>query len=728
MLKQRRKFVSLIAAVTMAIGLLPINSIKVNADINVGEKTTIQILATTDVHGKFKNYEYATISEAAGGMNQVAKVVSDARLENKNTLVIDNGDTIQGNYNHLFLTQEYLSNNTNPMVLSLNEIGYDSFTLGNHEFNYGMGILDTIVDQVENGGTSVLCANLYKDGQRVFSPYLIKEYDGVRVAVIGVVTNHITRWDAEKLVGYEPTNPALEVQKVISELKENNLADLYVVSAHVGLNEEYGDGDGATTIAELNPEISLIVAGHSHQTIESEIVNGVLITQPKNNGQGVAKVEIEVEKTEDGVNVVEKNVEHVSLSKTSEVDADLNNKLEEAHQIALSDANSVIGKLVGNNLAEENEIQGIPQSFVNDQGVTDLINEVQLYYSDKQLSDAGINTEDGYHVSGAAMLSASSNLYSGDISKAGLANIYKFDNKLYTIKTTGKQLKKYLEWSAQFYNTFNEGDLTISFDSSFASYKYDMLAGISYEINVSKEVGERIENLKFNDGKIVEDEDVVYLTVNDYRYSSNLVPLFDEGEHEKIYESTNDSLSDIRDMIADYIINVKGGAIERNVDNNWSLTGIKYNNDLRNEVIKLINDGTLTLEKSYGIVSTSLTFEEVERQLTEAGLSDKLEELRSLYEAKDEVEGEEEEEEKDPSEKPEIDVEDSEDKEESDTVVDEEKDEIIVDGENNNDINSDNENELPNTGDKVSFVVVLVSASAILALGALLLKEKNKVA
>ena len=77
-----------------------------------------------------------------------------------------------------------------------------------------------------------------------------------------------------------------------------------------------------------------------------------------------------------------------------------------------------------------------------------------------------------------------------------------------------------------------------------------MLRGVKYDINISKSCRNRIENLFFNDGKAVADTDVVYLTANDYRYSSNLAPIFDAGEHKKIYESTNDTLSDIRDMIA----------------------------------------------------------------------------------------------------------------------------------------------------------------------------------
>lgn len=594
------------------------------------ENVKIQVLATTDLHGKFLNYDYATMSSSHGGLNQVATIVKNEMNSNPNTIVVDNGDTIQGNYNHLFLTDEFLKDNINPMVYAMNKIGYTSFSLGNHEFNYGMNTLNKIAEQAKAGGTAVLCANLYKDGARVFEPYTIETVGGVRVAIIGVVTNHITRWDADKLEGYTPTNPAEEVQKVMTEIKDK--ADVFVVTSHMGLTSEYGDGDSATDIANLNPEVDVIIAGHSHSEIKQDIVNGVLITQPKNNGQGVSKAVIELEKTEAGVKVVNKSSSVIAIDKNNLVDEDatLTSELKKYDDIARADALKVIGKLDGENLSEADEVKGIPQSFVNDQGVTDLINEVQLYYSDQHLKSLGIDTSKIHHVSGAAMLSATANLESGDITKADLANIYKFDNKLYTIKTTGKQLKKYLEWTATLYNTFEKGDLTISFNKDFASYKYDMLSGVAYELNISKPVGNRVENLKFSDGKAVADTDEIYLTVNDYRYSSNLAPMFDEGEHTKVYESTNDSLSDIRDMIARYITEVNGGTITRKVDGNWKLTGVEYNDELRAEVIKLINDGTLTQELSYGIVSNALNWKEVSSQLTVAGMTEKLTELTKL--------------------------------------------------------------------------------------------------
>ncbi len=621
---------ALIIALTF---VLPTNVLSAFADetTETSSKTTkIQVLSTTDLHGKFINYDYATMSSAAGGLNQIATVVKDEINNNPNTIVVDNGDTIQGNYNHLFLTEEYLDSDLNPMILGLNSIGYTSFSLGNHEFNYGMTVLNKLAEQAKAGDTAVLCANLYKGEDRVFDPYTIKTVDGIRVAIIGVVTNNITRWDADKLVGYTPTNPAEEVQKVISEIKGKDEADIFIVTSHMGIESEYGNGDSATDIANLNPELSMIVAGHSHKTNEMETVNGVLITQPTNNGQGVSKAVLEVEKTAEGVKVVNKSSSVIKIAKNSPIDSELTDKLQQYDDLAKADATKTIGKLVGPDLAEADEVKGIPESFVSDQGVTDLINEVQLYYSNQHLKSLGIDTSKVHHVSGAAMLSATSNLKSGSITKADLANIYKFDNKLYTIETNGKQLKKYIEWTAALYNTFVDGDLTISFNPGFASYKYDMLSGISYDLNISKEVGSRLENLKFNDGKTVEDTDVIYLTVNDYRYSSNLAPMFDEGEHNKIYESTNDSLSDIRDMIADYIVNVNSGEITRKVDGNWKLTGIEYNEILRAEIVKLINDGTLEQVVNYGIVSEALTWDDVVSQLTTKNETEILKKLELL--------------------------------------------------------------------------------------------------
>lgn len=629
--KRQRKLTALFTAFLLLFTLVMPNNFKLaygddnsgagtGATQTTGGTTQIQIFGTTDLHGKFDNYNYPIDATEAGGLTQISEVIEAGRATNSNTIVVDNGDAIQGNYNHLFTTKEY--EGRNPMGIGFTKIKYDAVSLGNHEFNFGMDYLNKYVEQVGNG----ICANLYKDDKRVFDAFVMKEVAGIKVAIIGVVSPHITKWDGDKLQDYTPTNPAEEVAKVIAEIKKSeNKADLYIVSAHVGLTSEYGNGDSATDIANANPEVSLILAGHSHATIPGKDgkdvkVNKALIIQPTNAGKAVAKATLEVEKDTDGkYSVVSSKSEIIKLMDNSPVDEELVALLKPYHDTAIADARSVIGTL-DKDLADANEFKFVPQSFASDQGVTDLINEVQLYYSNKHLESKGIDPSKVHRVSAAAMLSATANMKAGDITKAGVAQIYKFDNTLYTVKTNIKELKKYMEWTAGFYNTFKSGDLNISFNKDMKDYNYDMFAGINYEINIANDAEKRIENITYADGTAAKDEDVIYLTVNNYRYNTQLKGIFEAGQFELIYESTNDQLSAVRDMITDYIINVKDGKLLRNVDNNWKLTGAKYPMTLRAKVIELINKGVIPVtDNGYGVTNTSLNWNNMIENIASSG-------------------------------------------------------------------------------------------------------------
>lgn len=488
MLKKVRdkKFTALAVATSMIFGIAtPLTTVKATENLapeNLEKKgeeaslekegdVTIQILGTSDLHGRFMNYEYARNQKSDGGLNQISTLVNEARNENPNTIVVDNGDTIQGNFNHLF------KNGPNPMVMGMNAIGYDVFSLGNHEFNYGMDNLNDVVSQA-NDNLDVLCANLYKDGKRVYEGYTTREIEGVEVALIGVVSPHIMKWDSENLKGYEAKNPAEEVGFVIDEIENRpeGGADVYAVVSHVGLESEYGNGDSARAIAEMNPEVSAIVAGHSHTNVPEEKINNAVISQPTSNGQMVSKIELTVRKNGEKVEVVDKKSKLLSTKGVAE-DQKINDLLADFHNTAIADATAPVGEMVGGNLADKNEIKEIPQSLVEDQGITDFINEVQLYNSRKHLESKNINPDEVYMVSGAALFSASSNLYEGNISKADISNIYRYDNKLYTIKTNGKQLKKYMEKNGEYYNTYKDGDLTVSFNEDVRMYLYDMFDG-----------------------------------------------------------------------------------------------------------------------------------------------------------------------------------------------------------------------------------------------------------
>ena len=592
-----KRFLASVAAFTFIIANLPMNLVKATAD-ELSTKT-IQILATTDLHGKYVPYDYARATTSYGGLSQVSTLVKQQRAINPNTVLVDNGDTIQGNYNHLFLNEE-----KNPMMLAIKEIGYDSLSLGNHEFNFGMDKLFNITSQIKDN-VKVLCANLYKDNKRVFDAYTIKELpNGIKVATIGVVTPFIDKWDGPNLAGYTPTNPTEEVARVITEIKEKGGADVYVVTAHMGFNGEYGRGDSAKELAEKNPDVDVVIMGHSHEANVNKTAGNAILIQPTNNAGSLGKVEINLQPDgNNGYKITNKAGSFIAINKDVAEDENLSKPLSYYDQKAKKDASIVIGKLEGPSLADKNEIADIPESLVRDQGITDFVNEVQLYNSKKHLEAKGIAINSGYQVSAAALFDSGSNMLSGDIKKSDVSNIYKYDNKLYTIKTNGKQLKRFMEWTSSIYNTFNPGDLTVSLNPNIRLYQYDMFNGISYDINIAKAAGSRIENVKFQkDGKVVDDNDVVYLSVNNYRYDSVLNastnPVFEPGTHEKIYDTNNDSISDMRDLITDYIINVKGGKISRNIDNNWKLTGVSYDETLRKEVVKLVNDGALKIPVS----------------------------------------------------------------------------------------------------------------------------------
>lgn len=558
-----------------------------SGNIYAAEKEkVIQIVATADTHGSFYPWTYATDSERAdGGLTKIATVVKELKAQNPNTILIDNGDTLQGNSNQIFFEK----NEVNPMLAAFNAMGYTTMTLGNHEFNYGVETLEKNMSGLKN--TTVLCGNVYKpNGERLGKPYEIVECDGVKVAIIGMVTPHIMKWDAGNLKGYKVTSPYEETKAAIKEIQSKKLADVMIASVHMGLEGEYGD-DSAAELAKKCPELSAIVAGHAHSKIEQEIVNNIPITEPGSDASNVSVITLTLE----GNKVKSATTKLVSV-KDAKPDTEMDQLLAPYHKEALEDAHTVIGKLEGGALIPEATLPGVNQGQLEDNALVDLILEVQMYYGEK----SGKIPADAHHVSGAAIFSSTANAQPGDIKRADTSNIYKYDNTLKVLKMTGKDLKKYMEWSANYYNTFKAGDLNVSFNQDVRIYNYDMFGGVNYDVNISKEAGSRIENLKYTDGTAVKDTDVIYLTVNNYRCDSVLLAnLFKDNKNvELVYDNSTETVSTIRELIGQYIQKVKGGVIKPNCDHNWKLTGCEIDSEKQAVMVQLLKEGKLTLPTS----------------------------------------------------------------------------------------------------------------------------------
>ena len=541
----------------------------------------IQILATSDLHGKFYPYDYAINEESkSGSLTQIATAVKKYRTDN--TIIVDVGDTIQDNYSEMFFKDKI-----HPMMLAMNEIGYDIWAIGNHEFNYGVENLKNIMKQ---STSKVLIGNLYNpDGTSFADSYTIIEKDGVKIGVIGMCTPNITKWDSVNLKDYIVTDPVEETKKIVKDLRDK--VDVLIATVHMGEENEYDvPNSGANDLANACPELDLIIAAHEHKLVEETYVNNVLIVENKSSGATMSKVNIIVEKDKSGCKIVDRKAESIKISEY-ESDKELSKKLAPYNERAKREANIIIGELVGGNLVLENEIAEIPQAQIEPTSLIDLINEVQMYYTDAQ-------------VSSAALFNIDANLEPGKIKKSDTSLIYKYGNTLYKVQMTGKQLKKYMEWSANYYNTYNPKDLTISFNENVRGFNYDMFSGVDYQIDISEKPGNRIKNLKWTKtGKEVKDDEVFVIAVNNYRVNTHLLSygeIYKEGEElPKVLEiDVNGKIGGVRELIGDYIKNVKGGKITPNNPKNWEIIGNNWDEEKHKKAVQMIREGKIKIPSS----------------------------------------------------------------------------------------------------------------------------------
>ena len=546
----------------------------------------LQILATSDTHGRFLPWDYAANkADTSGSVAQQAAAIAQRRTPS--TIVVDAGDTIQGNSAELFLQDEM-----HPMSAGMNAIGYDVWVTGNHEFNFGMDTLKRVIAQQK---AKVLVGNVYApDGTPLADGYTILNKQGVKVGVIGMVTPNITRWDSKNLEGWTVTNPVDECRKLTKQLRGQ--VDVLLGVMHMDPESEYGVyGSGARDLAEACPEFDVIVAAHGHRSVPGEMINGVLVVENSGNASTLSEIHLQLKRKWDGGWSIDQRTSEIVSMKDLPADAALSQQLAGYDARAKADAETLIGELRGGNMAPENDVVNIPQPMVQDTALLDFINEVQMYYT-------------GAKVSATALTSMTSQMKEGPIRKCDTASIYTYQNTLYKLEMNGAQLRSFMEWSAGFFKTWVPGDLTVAFDPSTRYYLYDAFEGVNYEIDVSQEPGGRIRNLTWPDGSPVRDEEVFTVAVNNYRATTQLLiaaDIFAPGEPlPKLLEiDVRGELGGIRELLADYIRTVKGGVIQPKVNNNWKLVGTNWDEAKRAQALKLLAEGKMPLPGS----STSRT-------------------------------------------------------------------------------------------------------------------------
>ncbi|EGQ9891784.1 bifunctional UDP-sugar hydrolase/5'-nucleotidase [Vibrio cholerae] len=554
-----------------------------------GDIHNVTILGTSDLHGHFMPWDYSADKlNLSGSLSQIATKVKTIRQEQPNVILVDAGDTIQGNFVETFKDEAI-----DPMMLGFNEMKYDVWVLGNHEFDFGLKVLNRSLTQFK--GRS-LAGNIQRPDGNLFLPgYTIIERGGIKIGVIGMDTpmTQVFAEGTNRLEGMTFTNPTLEVQKIIKQIDPQ--VDAIVLVAHMGIeNENDITNTGVTDIANGNPELDAIVAGHMHTLIDKAVVNGVIITEPDKYGRALSRIDLQFEEQNGKFTLINKDSLTYKIKDITS-DSKMESLYEPYHKRLREMANREIAQLSGVNLVPENEIRGIPQVHVQDTGISALFQEASFFYAPKA------------NVIALQIDNDNAKLDVGSIKAKDIAYNYQYAGGEITVyQMTGKELKQYMEWSAGYFNSVKPGDVTYSFNPERRASKYstnDFFAGVTYTIDLTQPAGERITDLKFADGTPVKDNSEIRLGMNSYRMGhltkkggvlegQQFPVLFDtEAEY-------GEEQGTIRNLTIRYLTEQKQGKYEGKPMQRWKLSGLEGFEKEREIVKELINSGKMDVPAS----------------------------------------------------------------------------------------------------------------------------------
>ena len=513
----------------------------------------ITIMSTTDLHGNIFPVDYYTNKADQRGLAKAATIIKRARAENPNTLLIDSGDTIQGTPLVYYHNKK---NNTppDPMMLSMNALKYDAMTVGNHEYNFGLQVLEKARREAK---FPWLSANTYRTGtnETAYDPFIIKEVGGVRIGIIGLTTPGIPNWEnKQNYAGLEFRDPVSEARKWTNVLRRQRGVDLVVIAMHMGLEEDLSTGkinpsqvpneNAAVRIAREVSGVDVIFMGHTHREVPAVVINGVLLTQANAWARHVARADVYMEKSSAGRwRIVAKAARTIPITMQTEIDQEIAQIAEPYDRETQAWLNRVIGESSAELSARDAQFK--------DSAILDLIQRVQL---DMGKAD----------VSMVASFNQQARIPRGQITVRDIAGLYVYENTLVVIEVTGQQLKDALEHSAKYFKTYvpnkSAADLV---DEKIPGYNFDIAEGVTYDLDISKPVGERIQNLRFR-GQPVLPTQKLRLATNNYRVNG--------GGGYTMYKDApvvSRSSEEIREMIIDWVEEHR--RIPSEPTNNWRL-------------------------------------------------------------------------------------------------------------------------------------------------------------
>lgn len=484
----------------------------------------LAIYQTSDLHGHIYPTNY--VSQQALGLLMAASFIHADEKRYDASLKIDCGDLIQGSLmSHFIHKQAYREN---VITKGMEAIGYDVYVLGNHEFNYGLNYLKTAYQPIAH---KLLNANI--EGLPLQSkPYTIFQYENFRVACIGLTTAFIPNWEQQQNIeGITFHDPVAMYGKYEAELKAQ--ADYIIVCYHGGFEksvdaemiptEALTKENQASELLETFDSINLLLSGHQHRAIMTKVQN-VICTQPLPNGQSFSKIIVDTETKESTYELIQTKDIHIPIYP----------KYEAIFHKVQTDLEQYFDKEIGC-FSDDMQIQDIKMARFYGHPLINFIHEIQFAISHADISVTSLfDTAIGFkkHVS----------------IRDVLIN-YPYPNTLRVLEINGHQLKEAIEKSATYFML--DGQEIVINDTflkpKIQSYNYDMFAGLTYEVDLTKPCYQRVIAMLYQ-GKPMELDKTYRVVMNNYRASNTSI--YPSYEGAKIVKEIN---IDISELMIDYI-------------------------------------------------------------------------------------------------------------------------------------------------------------------------------
>ena len=476
----------------------------------------IRVLGTSDIHGCFFPYDFIERKPMKGSLARVSHYVNEVRRQHgENVILLDNGDILQGQPTCFYC------NYANPKIanaaaLAVNYMKYDAQTIGNHDVETGHNVYDKWIDEVN---CPMLGANVVDEatGNPYLKPYIILEREGIRVAVIGMLTPAIPNWLHEDLwKGLRFEEMVSSSQKWMAYIKEVEKPDFVIGLFHSGWNGgistlHYNE-DATEKVAKEVDGFDLIIFGHDHNgrnvVIKNTAGNKVLCLDPSCNATFVADATLKA-KVVDG-KVVGKKV-------TGELVDMSNTPLDKGYLEYMKAIEDSVTKFVNIKLGTLTKSIHTKESFFGSSAFNDLIQDIQLKVTG---ADISIN----------APLTFDTTIEAGDILISDMFKLYKYENNLYTLKMRGSEVRKHLEMSYDLWvNTMSgPGDhiMQLSDKTHYErrkcgfknlTFNFDSAAGIEYEVDVTKPFGEKVIIKGMSNGEPFVEDKWYKVAMNSYR-------------------------------------------------------------------------------------------------------------------------------------------------------------------------------------------------------------------